>query len=85
MTSQKIIENLNHKIQVRLEEKKVLKASELNDLSTVELMLLAVYSTNRLAIWRFKKIDSSEKFQSIDQHGNRWHSDDWILELRVQT
>jgi len=83
MNSQQIIDTLNNKIKERLEHKKELKASELIDLTTVELMWLAVYSTNEKAIWTVKKIESS-KIDSKDHHGKHWSSPDFILGLRLQ-
>ena len=82
MTSNQIVTSLNQKITQRLTEKKVLKASELKDLNTVELIWLAVYSTNKNAIWSFKKTESNGKAVSKDHHGNQWISEDFILELR---
>jgi len=82
MTSHQIIENLNQKVKERLNQKKSLKASELTDLSLVEVMWLAVYSGNGHAIWKFVKLEQS---YAIVSEGKKWTCSDFTIELRTQS
>ena len=84
MTSEQIVENLNQKLKERLNQNKVISASDLNDFSAIELMWLAVYSGNDDALWKLKEINMTRELESLDHTGRRWNFNEFTIELRKQ-